>query len=94
MFNEKLCTLNFQEIYAISDLDSKYDLFIKTFKELYDKCFPLQKKLLLKKINVLSLGLLMNLRKGVKKKKRLYKKFLIAPSSQRERVPLKYLGIS
>ena len=83
LFNEKLCTLNFQEIYAISNLDSKYDLFIKTFTESHDKCFPL-KKVVIKEKKCTKPWLTNELKKRCKKKNILYKKYLLAPSSQRE----------
>ena len=56
--------------------------------------FPLKKKrLLLQKRNVLSLGLLMNLRKGVKRKIDCIRNIFLH-RRVRERIPLIYLGIS
>ena len=80
-FKSELGKVDWENLCSEGDANKSYKCFIDKFNSLYDKCFLKSKKVLSKRVNKikspwLSYGLL----KCIRRKNRLYKKFLRKPT--------------
>ena len=85
-FKTLLSEVNWDDVYKLNSPNTTYDLFIQTFTDLYDKCFP-KVKIKLKTKSLLSPWITKGLKKSSKRKQKLYDKFLKNKSYKNE---LKY----
>ena len=90
-FKSELGNVDWENLCSNENANKSYKCFIDKFNSLYDKCFPKSKKVLSKRANKikspwLSYGLL----KCIRRKNRLYKKFLRKPSDINMETDKKY----
>ena len=82
-FKDELQTVNWSEVRDSSDPSSAYDVFLRKYTDIYNKCFPL-KKVKIKNNGLTKPWISKALLKSIKKKNILYRRFLSNPTSTRE----------
>ena len=82
-FKDELQTMNWSEVRDSSDLSSAYDIFLRKYTDIYNKCFPL-KKVKIKNNGLTKPWISKALLKSVKKKNILYRPLLSNPTSMCE----------
>ena len=73
-FKDELQTMNWSEVRDSSDLSSAYDIFLRKYTDIYNKCFPL-KKVKIKNNGLTKPWIRKALLKSIKKKNILYRRF-------------------
>jgi hypothetical protein len=74
--------VNWFELEGINDLENAYKIFLNKFNEVYNSCFPLKK--LKKRCGLRTMWLSQGILTYIKKKRKLYKKFLKNHTPQSE----------
>ena len=82
-FKDELQTVNWSEVRDSSDPSSAYDIFLRKYTDMYNRCFPL-KKVKIKNNGLAKPWISKALLKSIKKKNILYRRFLSNPTSKRE----------
>ena len=73
-FKDELQTVNWSEVRDSSDPSSAYDIFLRKYTDIYNKCFPL-KKVKIKNNGLTKPWISKALLKSIKKKNFLYRRF-------------------
>ena len=82
-FKDELQTMSWSEVRDSSDLSSAYDIFLRKYTDIYNKCFPL-KKVKIKNSGLTKPWISKALLKSIKKKNILYRPLLSNPTSMCE----------
>ena len=67
----------------LNDPSCAYELFVRKYTTIYDKCFPLR-KMKAKRFNLRKPWFTKGLAKSIRKKNKLYQSFLNSPNSSNE----------
>ena len=80
-FKRELTKVKWKEILSDQNVNDDYDIFVRTFNDLHDKCIPLKKCTNKYKCDPRSLWITKCILKSINTKNKLYKKYLSSPTS-------------
>ena len=89
-FKDRLANVTWDELSEYNDPDCAYRCFLDKFTAIYNNCFPL-KKVKVKNVTLRKPWITKGLLKSVRKKNLLYKRFLVNPTSYREKTYKSYI---
>ena len=88
-FKDRLANVHWDELSECKDADCAYLCFLDEYNTIYNDCFPL-KKLKVKNVTLSKPWITKGLLKSIRKKNLLYKRFLVNPTSYREKLYKSY----
>ncbi len=92
-FSRKLHAMNWDAIFHESDANSAYNYFINTFQRIYDECFPLVSRHPSKYMDKRNAWLTTALLVSIKRKDKLYKKYLTTKTDHHKNKYCKYRNV-